>query len=30
MENNTLKASIRIDFSLIGTQRHAMYEKNEG
>ena len=30
MENNTLKASIGIDFSLIGTQLHAMYEKNEG
>ena len=30
MENNTLKASIGIDFSLIGTKLHAMYEKNEG
>lgn len=27
MENNTLKASIGIDFSLIGTKLHAMYEK---
>ena len=30
MNNNTLKASIGIEFSLIGTQLHAMYEKNEG
>lgn len=27
--NNTLKASIGIDFSLIGTMLHAMYEKND-
>lgn len=29
MANNTLKAAIGIDFALIGTQLHAMYEKND-
>ena len=30
MDNSTLKASIGIDFSLIGTRLHDMYENNEG